>query len=405
MRERRGGWASQAAAYTLAALLFASVLTSWVPERWPTSILEIGAFLLAQAWIVKLALARERPRLDVVLVPAAMMVSWGALQIACRWTVADSETLRATLTWGANLAILFTGLQLFGDARVRERFLAGLLWFAFAISLAGIVQAFTSNGKVLWLFRVEDPTYFMGPFLYHNHFAAFVEAVLPLALMPALENPRKRLWFSFVAAVMVAAVIVSASRSGTVIVAAEIAVIILVRAWKARSRWRLVISASMVILTMTAAIAAMAGWEALAARMGERDPYFDRLQMLRSSVDMIHDHGWRGVGLGNWPTVFPYYARFDDGRFANQAHNDWVQAAAEAGVIGLIAYSLLFAWAIRKGFQNLWGLGLVFVFVHALFDYPFQKPQIAALVFAMLAAEAGDRRGARTNRYGTNTDT
>ena len=36
--------------------------------------------------------------------------------------------------------------------------------------------------------------------------------------------------------------------------------------------------------------------------------------------------------MGTWPEAYPGYARFDDGSFVNQAHNDWVQWAAEGGL-------------------------------------------------------------------------
>jgi O-antigen ligase len=100
---------------------------------------------------------------------------------------------------------------------------------------------------------------------------------------------------------------------------------------------------------------------------------------------MFRDHPLAGVGLGNWPIAFPSYARYDDGLFANQAHNDWAQAAAEAGIPGLAAFALFFVLTVRQARHNPWCLGLVFVFLHAAVDYPFHKPQIAALVCILLS--------------------
>ncbi len=377
-----------ATAYALAAVLCASILTSWTPERWPVSLIEIGAFVLAQAWIVRLAWRGESPRLDVTLLAPALLLVWGALQMALGWTAALSETARGTLAWGAYLALLFAALQAFEDRFARRRFLHILLWFAFAVSLEAILQAFTASGRVFWLFPVPDPSYFMGPFLYHNHFAAFVEALLPLALAGAMDHPAKRLWYALAAAILAAAVIVSASRSGVAIVAVEIVAVIAVHQWRARHRPSRILPAAAIVLAMVAAIASLAGWESLTVRLNEPDPYLDRLQMLRSSLDMIRDHPFTGVGLNNWPTVFPYYARYDDGRFANQAHNDWAQLAAEAGLAGLAAFGLLFAVALRRGLRDVRALGVVCVFIHAFFDYPFEKPQIAALVLLLLAASA-----------------
>jgi hypothetical protein len=78
--------------------------------------------------------------------------------------------------------------------------------------------------------------------------------------------------------------------------------------------------------------------------------------------------------------VFPYYARYDDGLFANQAHSDWAQAADEAGLPGLAAFALFFFLILRQR-----KIGLIFVFLHAFVDYPFHNPQIAALVCVLCA--------------------
>ncbi len=94
-------------------------------------------------------------------------------------------------------------------------------------------------------------------------------------------------------------------------------------------------------------------------------------------------------------SAYPGYARFDDGSFVNQAHNDWAQWAAEGGIPFLAVMLAVVALLVRPALDSLWGLGLMAVFVHAWIDYPFeQRPALAAFLFAMagaLAAEASRR--------------
>ena len=362
-------------------------MTAWVPARWPASILEVGAFLLALAWTVKLAVTGERPRWSAALIPVAGMAAWGLVQIWRHWTLVEAETVRSVVGWGAGAAFLFVGLQAFEDARVRERFLTGLLWFAFAVCLIAVPQSLTSQGLVFWTFPVADPPAgMMGPFLYRTHFANFIELILPLALLPALGHPRKRLWFAFMAAVMIASVILSASRGGFAIVTAETAVVLAVHAREKRDPFRRLLPAVALTLGTTVLLASLVGWSTLLARLLEENPYADRLQLLRSSIAMFRDHAWTGAGLGAWPAVYPVYARFDLGVFVDQAHNDWAQVAAEGGVVGLALFAWMFAWTVRRAARNVWCVGAVGVFVHAFFDYPFHKPQIAAMVFLVMAA-------------------
>jgi O-antigen ligase len=375
----------------LGAILFASGMTSWVPERWPASILEVGAFVLALAWIVRFAVTGDRLRLHPLLAGPALLLVWGALQLLLRWTVSVGDSQRALLSWAANLAVLFAGLQTFDRSTIRDRFLEGLLWFGAALGALAIVQSLGGHGRVFGLFPVREPDYVMGPFVYHNHYAAFIEAVLPLAVAGALTAAAKRGWYALASAVMIASVVVSASRSGFVLVAAEAMMVAALIAAKDRRAWRATVAPAALVVAISAIMIGLAGPEALARRFQVNDS-LDRLQMLRSSLEMARDHAFTGVGLGNWPVVFPSYAHYDDGRFANQAHNDWAQIAAECGVVGLCAFAAMFVWAVRESVRRVWCIGIVFVFLQAFVDYPFHNPQVAAIVFALMSAAAAGNR-------------
>jgi len=107
--------------------------------------------------------------------------------------------------------------------------------------------------------------------------------------------------------------------------------------------------------------------------------------VVRSSLRLVRDRPLTGFGLGTWSDAYPAYAHFDDGRFVNQAHNDWVQWAVEGG-LPLLSIMLSIAWwSVRPALSSLWGIGLLAVFLHCLVDYPMeQRPALAAFFFAML---------------------
>lgn len=139
--------------------------------------------------------------------------------------------------------------------------------------------------------------------------------------------------------------------------------------------------AAVVVLT------AVVGWEAIWNRLQEQNPYSLRADLVKSSIDMIRDRPLMGFGLGTWPTAYPAYARFDDGLFVNQAHNDWVQWAAEGGLPLLAMMLAIVVMSVRPAVRSLWGIGMLAVFVHCLVDYPMQqRPALAAFFFAMLGA-------------------
>jgi len=143
------------------------------------------------------------------------------------------------------------------------------------------------------------------------------------------------------------------------------------------------------LVLLAVAFTAVVGWGYIWKRFQEPDPYEMRRQLLRSSLAMIRERPWTGFGLGTWPAVYPAYASFDNGKFINHAHNDWAEWTAEGGIPFLLCLLAVAGFAARHAVRFPWALGISFVFLHSLVDYPMQKPALAALVFALMAALCG----------------
>jgi O-antigen ligase len=142
-------------------------------------------------------------------------------------------------------------------------------------------------------------------------------------------------------------------------------------------------------VVLFAVFTAVAGWGRVWDRFWQPDPMNVRREFAVSTLHMIADHPYTGCGLGTWATTYPRYAIVDPGTFANQAHDDWLQFAAEGGIpFGVLMFTLSI-WTLRPAWRSIWGLGAVAVFLHAFVDYPFSRPALgswAILVLAMLAA-------------------
>jgi O-antigen ligase len=75
-----------------------------------------------------------------------------------------------------------------------------------------------------------------------------------------------------------------------------------------------------------------------------------RLHIWRNTLEMIHAAPWFGVGVSNFGVHYPRFARSTgpDGtridESVDSAHNDFLQGAAELGLIGTLA----FAWAVSS---------------------------------------------------------
>jgi O-antigen ligase len=301
------------------------------------------------------------------------------------------------LSWVVNLAAFAVALDLFTDADARERFLKTSLLFTFALAVTAVFTLLTSPpGRAFWFFDTGSgvPTY--GPFVYRNQYAAFVEAILPLAVLRALGGRGRSRdgsqWIgnTVIVAVLFGSVVAAGSRTGAILCVAEIVAIPLIARFRGLIASRAAAAAIVGSLAAMAVLAAVVGWQPIWARLQEPNPYSVRLDLVKASVAMVSDRPWIGSGLGTWSIAYPGYALFDDGTFVNQAHNDWIQWAAEGGIPMLLLLFGVAVWTIRPALRTIWGIGMLAVFLHCLVDYPMQqRPALATFFFAILGALAG----------------
>lgn len=387
----------------LAALFFFAILTLWVPGYWPVSVFQTGIFVLAAVAVWRARLSP--PAFVWPLVPLSFAVLWGLIQLFTGGTAYAFDTKLAILRWATFLSVFVAGISVFRDGAVRRWFRSAIVWFGFLVAALASVQTFTSHGKVFWLFDTPYTDYVMGPILSRNHYAAFIEAVLPIALYLALRRERESLLYSGMAAVMYASVIASASRAGTVLATAEV-VLVPMLVWALRRASGRKVAATLVRMGILFAIfIAVVGWESVWSRFWVPDTMAVRHELAVSTLHMATSHPWSGTGLGTWPTVYPQYAIIDVGAIANQAHNDWLQWTAEGGFPFGIMLGTLFIWSLRPAFRTVWGLGVIAVFLHAMVDYPFSRPALGSwpiLILSLLAcADSDSDRWAATPQRST----
>jgi O-antigen ligase len=118
-----------------------------------------------------------------------------------------------------------------------------------------------------------------------------------------------------------------------------------------------------------------------------------------------------GVGLGAYETAFPIYSESDGSLRVPQAHNEYLQVAADAGIVGILI-ALWFIVAIfrtvSRGVRSrdplLAGLalgsggGIFAMLVHSMFDFNLQIPSNALLFLLLVAVAANVARKRRELR-------
>jgi O-antigen ligase len=364
-----------------------SILTMWIPDSWQLSTAEIGVFAVTAVLLTACVAGWGKVTLSPLLVPLAAIVLWGLLQLGMGESVYAWRTKVAVLYWAANASVFFCALQAFADSGIRRRLVEALVFFGFAIAVVSAVQQLDAAHRVFWLF--EPPPNLIpqfGPFPYQNQYAAFVELLLPVAIFRAMTEQRRGLFHGLVVAVLYASVIAAGSRMGFFLATAELAGVPAIALWRGRVSFNRLRGPALAFAGMVAMLAAAAGPGVLVKKFETKDPYAGRREFSEASLQMVKDRPLLGFGLGTWSTVYPGYAKSDDGLFANQAHNDWGQWAAEGGLPFAALLLSVAVWATRRAWRSIEYLGVTAVFIHCLVDYPIQRIGVALVMFILLAA-------------------
>jgi O-antigen ligase len=317
-----------------------AVLAHGAVEVWSESVLEIGAALLFLFWAVLIFLD---PEIEIawnrLSWPLLGFIAIGLGQWGLHGTVYPYLTERELLRVVAYFLIFFLSAQAFRDRASLRTLVWFLLLFGFVVGLFAIVQYFTSNGKIYWFRQLTAGGNLFGPYVNRNHFAGFMELIVPLGLsMLALRGVRREQTplLGLLTAVAVGSLLLSASRGGIASFVCELGLLAAVL-WSRRSR-KVRVGAAALALLVAGVLVTWLGVGELAARFTQlrpgEIPASRRVGMLKDSWHIFLDHPWKGTGLGTLVAVYPQYESMYDGKVVEHSHNDYVEVLAETGILG-----------------------------------------------------------------------
>jgi len=373
-------------------------------EDWARAVIETGAGLLFLVWALWVYFNdQERPVFSPLLPPLAAF----SLIVLGQWffhaTASSYNTRIQLLLLLADLILLFLAVQAFRTLSDWRSFVWFGMGLGFLVSIFGVLQHLTFNGKLYWFREMHYGGIPFGPYANRNHFAGFVELVLPLALVPlVLGRVRRERWavVGLFAVVPLGALFFSASRGGIVSFGVELSVLALVMIWRRSAGKQLLAGAAVLLLAML-----MVSW----LGVGQILQRFSSLQSLETTTgkraSMRRDtwrifltHPLAGTGLGTLQIIFPAYETLYDGKIVNHAHNDYLEALAETGLLGglccawflgvLLSQSLMRLRQLNHSFAGaLQCSGLVACsgfLVHGLVDFNLHIPS-NFLLFLLMA--------------------
>lgn len=391
------------------ALLMFGPLAFGAVEPWAIFTMEAGAALLLLGWTVAAALSPLglKIRLSPLYKPMLLFLAVGVIQLVFGRSAYSYNTVmeaRLVFTYGILAFLAVQSLQRSNDYR---RFGWTMAGFGFAVALFAVAQDLAGNGKIYWV-REQREGVIYGPYVNHSHFAGLMEMMVPFALVMAasrMVRGGKRTLLAFAAAFMAGTVLMSRSLGGLVAIACQvIAFILITRKERSSSRFdtrKMLGIVALVVLTL-GFLAWLDQGRSLDRVMGLHDPKYSasaasRFAIAKDSLHMFTGRPILGWGLGTFSLVYPKYQSFYSIFLVNHAHDDYLEALTETGLVGFTAVVwfivLLYRTSLRKitdwpnepraGIRLAALVACTGILVHSLSDFNLHIPGNAALFFVL----------------------
>ena len=387
----------------ICALVVFAVAAHGGVEDWARAILETGAGLLLLGWALWIYLTREEQIIISPILPPLAILS---LIVLAQWifhATASSYGTRIELQLLLSDAILlFLASQAFRTLQDWRGFIWFGMIFGFLISIFGILQHLTFNGKLYWFREMHYGGIPFGPYVNRNHFAGFVELILPLALVPlVLGRVRRERWLviGLFAVLPIGALFLSASRGGIVSFGVELALLALVMIQRRTMGKQLLAGAAVLLVAVLLVtwlgvgqlLQRFSSFQSLEATVGKR------ASMRRDTWQIFLHHPIAGTGLGTLQIVYPPHESLYDGKIVNHTHNDYLEALAETGLLGGFCCAWFLGALLSESLKRLRQLNNSFVgalqlsglvacggfLVHSFVDFNLHIPSNALLFFLM----------------------
>lgn len=314
--------------------------------------------------------------------------------------------------------VFFAAVLTFVNNRNRLKTLVlTIIIFSSVMAFYGILQRL-ANSEIVYM----RPARFSNPFasfFNQHHFAAFMEMTIGLTLGILFGKGAKknmRIFLVIAAVIMGMAIIFTGSRGGLISLLAVLGFIVAANVlWGSRKaeagvpisnfRRNLVLTASGIILILFVfgSVILLGGDESLVRGMGlhgDREDFSGgRTHFWQVALQIFSDYPILGAGLDTFGTAFTQYDTWNGINRVEQAHNDYLQILADAGILGfacvaafiylLFKYSLPTISKAPDKFRQSTAIGALAgcsgILLHSFFDFPLRTPSNAFYFLTMAA--------------------
>lgn len=410
--------------FLLCAVPVFSALAYGAVDNWALGVLSIFAALIAIFWIIDAWQKNEfrfsgntlqLPVLGLILIGLVQLlplrsasVYVGLLDVPA----SVSLSLDPYLTrFGVILLVVYfiffaAALVFINDQKRLRRTLSIIIIFGALMAFYGILQRL-ANLESIYGLRPSPQAIPFASFVNQHHFAAFMEMTIGLTLALLFGKAAKKdfNWLLLIAIVLMGiAVVLTGSRGGFLSLLGVLGFVIAANllqkpdtensgaAKNFRRNFALIGGGIALILVLFGAVVLLGGDESLLRGTGLQNTQADisngRTHFWQTAVKIIFDYPILGVGLNAFGTAYTHYDTWNGTMRVEQAHNDYLQILADAGILGFICIASFIYLIFRQSLKIIGKAtdryrrsaaigalaGCFGIMIHSFFDFPLRTP-------------------------------
>lgn len=423
----------------LAALVFAPVAFGAV-DLWASGILTLIAFLIIVLWLFDAWKTGEfsfnTNRLQIPLIGFILIgliqllplrsadIAAGVLSVPAVSSLSlDPYTTRFAVVQLCVYLVFFASCLTFIDnpKRLKKTVLLVIV-FGSLMAFFGILQRL-ANPEGIYGVRPTPYAVPFGSFVNQHHFAAFMEMTIGLTLGLLYNKSTKkdkRLLLAMAVVIMGIALVFTSSRGGILSLFGVIGFVTLISFLRKNTgdededeeipkssfqrKFALIGGGLALVLVLFGSILLLGGGESLTRGMGfinQSDISNGRSHFWSVTLQIIRDYPILGAGFNAYGVAFTHYDTWNGSLRIEQAHNDYLQIFADAGIFGLACALAFVYFLFKQGLEKInqttdrYRRGVVIgalagcfgILLHSFFDFPLRTPS-NAFYFLMLTALA-----------------
>ena len=440
--------------YALCAIIVFSVIAFGAVNSWALGVLSILSAFIAVFWLADSWLKKEfsfntsvlqLPLLALILIGVVQLLPLRQLDIPADLLSTPAVGSLSLAPYATRLAIVqlivffvfFSAALRFVNNKDRLRKIVFLLIiFGSLMAFFGLLQHFADVEKIYGV-RVTDQASPFGSFVNKHHFAAFMEmtigVTLGLLFGKALKD-NKRIFLVVAAVVMGMTIVFTGSRGGFLSLLGVIVFVVAANLLQKpagdemdiaiedgknyRRNFAFIGGGVALIIILFGAVLLLSGDAALLRGVGLQNPTEasnGRIHFWHVALQIFRDHPILGAGLDSFGTVFTQYDTWNGIYRIDQAHNDYLQILADAGILGFACAATFIFLLFKKGWQTISEsldrfrrgaavgalAGCFGILLHSFVDFPLRTTSnsFVFLALAVLATASVDlRKSSRSKR-------